>query len=94
MTKDRAEVLEVVLKALREDQEAVSAKPVELTEDSRPLECLGGFDSLASVAVTQRCLDALGIKAQRTTVFVGEDDNGRPIALTLRKVVDCFMELR
>lgn len=94
MSLNREEVLTVLVAALKEDQEAVSAEPVVLAEDSRPLECLGDFDSLASVAVTQRCLDRLGIESKEITIFADKGKDGKFFARTLGQVADHILSLQ
>jgi hypothetical protein len=94
MKATREQILRIVKEALQEDQEAISGKKVELTEDTRPLEELPSFDSLASVAVTARCLSALGLDDKAATVFVGEDKAGKLFARSLREVVDHIAKLK
>lgn len=93
MVATREQILEVVLRAVKDDQEAMSAEPVELTEDTRPLEDLPGFDSLTSVVITERCLSALGVDDEITTLFIGKDESGKRFARTLRDVVDHLSKL-
>ena len=94
MKLERDQVLSTVVQVLEEDQRAAFGIELgEISEDSRPLERLQGFDSLASVSATQRCLDALGIDSKVITVFIGKDSEGKPCALTLREVVDRVLTL-
>lgn len=94
MKATREQMLRIVTEALQEDQEVISGEKPELTEETRPLQDLPSFDSLASVAVTQRCLSKLGIDDKTATIFVGKDREGRLFARTIGEVVDHLATLK
>ena len=91
MEISREEVLQIVINALNEAQEDLCEDSIEIVEETRPIGGLACFDSLTSVAVTVRCLDALDYDDELSMPTLFIDKNGT--FLTVGEVVDRFLEL-
>ena len=91
MEISRDKVMTVVVAALNEAQEDLAVDAIEIGEKTTPVGDLEYFDSLASVMVTVRCLDALGCEDEpdNPTLFI--DKEGK--CLTVGEVVDNILEL-
>ena len=94
MEISRERVLEVIIHAL-EDSQAELADDEEdievVTEKTIPIGGLAYFDSLESVKVTSRCLDAFeyDVKLPTPTIFI--DNDGK--YLTVGEIADKLLEL-
>lgn len=86
MKLTRGKILETLASALLEAQQDVTDSPEEITESTRPIGDLQGFDSLASVGVTLHCLIDLGFEKLPSfpSLFIGKQNN----ALTVGEVAD------
>ncbi len=91
MELTRGKILEKLANALLEAQQDVTDSPEEITESTRPIGDLQGFDSLASVAVTLHCLVDLGFEKLPSfpSLFIGTRNN----VLTVGQVADRIMAL-
>jgi acyl carrier protein len=86
MEFSREEVLKIVIDALKEAQEDFPEGDIEIEEETKPIGGLAYFDSLASVVVTVRCMEALGYSDElpMPTLFIGRYRE----YLTVGKVAD------
>jgi hypothetical protein len=91
MEFSREEVLQIVINALIEAQEEFPEEAIEIAEGTKPIGGLAYFDSLASVVVTIRCLEALNYDEQLSmpTLFIDKKGN----YLTVGEVTDYILEL-
>ena len=92
---DRDEVIGVLAEILLEFQENVDDEVPEIDEHTRPIGDLEEFDSLTGVQVTGQCVKRFGLADSDDvqSLFVGEDDRGRPCALTVGQAADLVIEL-
>jgi hypothetical protein len=90
MEFSREEVMEILIKYLKEAQEDFPGGDVEIEEKTKPIGGLAHFDSLASVVVTVRCMEALGYNDElpMPTLFIGRDRE----YLTVGEVTDCILK--
>ena len=79
-----------VIEVLKEIQQ-ISGRPwSDLSTSSKPIDCLDGFDSLASIEATVLIEERFGCTIEQDTLFVSDD--GRS-ALTFGQVCDRLAEL-
>ena len=92
MELSREDVLNVVVNALNEAQEDFPDEAINIVEGTKPIGELAYFDSLASVVVTIRCLDALDYDDEppMPTLFI--DKNGK--YLSVGEVADRILKLK
>jgi acyl carrier protein len=74
-----------ILAALRELQTNSGRLWVDLTQDSRPLRDLDGFDSLSAVEVTAAIEQKLGCHFESESIFVASD--GKRV-LTVKQITE------
>jgi hypothetical protein len=94
MTVTREEVLQVVIKVLKDAQyETQEEEEIDIIESTKPIGDIKCFDSLMSVYVTVHCLDSLGISIEDPmkfpTLFI--DSKGK--ALDVGEVVNRILKL-
>lgn len=92
---NRKEIVDSLSEILIEFQEDVTNDVADIDEDTRPIGDLPGFDSLAGIDATVHCVERFGLNDsdEVQSLFVGEDAQGRPCALTVGQVADRIMEL-
>jgi hypothetical protein len=86
METTRDDVLKAVINALKEAQADFPDDAITIVEGMKPIGELKFFDSLVSVGVTLRCLDALGYKDDLSMPTLFIDKHGT--YLTVGEVVD------
>lgn len=91
MEFSREEVLQIIITALSEAQEAFPEDAIEIAEDTKPIGGLAYFDSLASVVVTVRCLEALDYDDELSLPTLFIDKKGS--YLTVGEVANNILEL-
>ena len=92
MELTREQVLFELINILRKVQEDITDQPEQITESTRPIGDLSNFDSLTSVSVTLRCLNAIGIEElpSSPSLFIGKNNK----ALTVSEVVDRIIKMK
>ena len=92
---EKNEVVGMLIKILKENQKEIGEEVGDINEKTRPIGDLLKFDSLMSVAVTVTCCKIFGISDDKNiqTLFVGENDNGFPCALSVGQVADLVLTL-
>ncbi len=91
MEFSRKQVLQVIVATLVDAQKDISVEASEIVEDTKPIGDLAYFDSLASVGVTIRCLDALGYEDELSMPTLFVDKQGK--YLTIGEVADHILKL-
>lgn len=93
---NREEVLIVVVEILQELQALLGEEAEEIGELTKPIGGLKKFDSLTGVEATEICLERFEIDDNKKimSLFVGEDKNGRPYALTVGEITDRIVKLK
>lgn len=84
--------LKELITALNEVQTDLVDKPEHIDKSTQPFDELEGFDSLASVSATQRCLASLGFKGKPPFASLFISNQGK--ALTVGEAVDRIMKLK
>jgi len=93
---NRDEVLIVVVEILQELQASLGEEAEEIDDMTKPIGGLRKFDSLTGVEATVICLERFEIDDSKKimSLFVGEDKEGRPYALTVGEIADRIMKLK
>ncbi len=91
MEFSREEVLQIVIDALNEAQEDFPDEAIEIAEETKPIGGMAYFDSLTSVVVTVRCLEALEYDDELSLPTLFIDKSG--IYLSVGEVADRILEL-
>lgn len=85
MTRSKAEITRLVCEALEEIQEMSGAKPVKVSESTRPHCDLAGFDSHRGVETTVYLEIKLGIEIKlrrgEVNLFSGPDGHRKPLTV-------------
>jgi len=91
MEFSREDVLQIVIDALNEAQEDFPDDAIEIAEETKPIGGMTYFDSLTSVVVTVRCLEALEYDDELSlpTLFIDKSGN----YLSVGEVADRIISL-
>ena len=85
----RKEILDVLIKVLREIQQTIVDDPEPIDENTVPIGDLCDFDSLASVEATVNVFNDLGLKKPSyPSIFISRDNK----ALTLGQVANRILK--
>lgn len=98
---NRDEVMKALVEILAELQELVrdvAEDSENISEITKPVGGLRQFDSLTGVEASVMCFERFEIPEKKRvkvqSLFVGDDHEGRPYALTVGEVVERIMALK
>lgn len=91
---DKNEVIDTLMSILREHGKSLGDEETEITIHTRPIGGILGFDSLAGVTATIECFERLKCNCDTMiSLFVGNDSQGLPHALTIKEAADKLMDI-
>jgi len=92
---DRKEALSLVVSIIEEIQRESGEDSEEISETTRPIGGLSGFDSLTGVILTVHCFEKFGIKndENRVSLCEGINKSGHPCALSVGEIADRILTL-
>jgi len=90
---NKEEILKIIISVLQEIEKNLGNEKTEITSRTRPIGDLAEFDSLTSITATIDCLECLKLNSDIQSLFVGNDSQGNPCALTVDEAADLLVEI-
>ena len=92
----REEIVLRLVEILQKIQEDLGEGVETIDEMTKPVNGLKNFYSLTGVEATVICLESFNIDVEKkiSSLFVAEDQNGHPFAMTVGQIADRIFKLK